>query len=134
MNIAIVEMISLIAGFLHPLLNLGPQIGPNRIVGRLGFPVTFWEVTRKRSPMKDLGRTTTKLINPDELFTMAKNKICSFPCQRVSHFIKLEDILYKKGVDKNFLRTRLASNNEYIDVGKCVGSCRKNIAENFKVS
>ena len=86
--------ISISNAFLHPLLNLGPDVIPDRIAGRMGFPAASFWTQKRNSPGKT--EQKTKL---DELWNMANHAICSYPCQRISHFIKLEDVLRKKGLD-----------------------------------
>ena len=86
--------VSISNAFLHPLLNLGPDVIPDRIAGRMGFPATSFWTQKRNSPGKD--EQKAKL---DELWNMANHAICSYPCQRISHFIKLEDVLRKKGLD-----------------------------------
>ena len=90
----IVSVVPITNAFLHPLLNLGPDLIPDRIAGRMGFPsASFW-TKKPKSPGKPGQKA--KL---DELWNLANNAICSYPCQRISHFIKLEDVLRKKGLD-----------------------------------
>ena len=86
--------ISISNAFLHPLLNLGPDVIPDRIAGRMGFPASSFWTKSLNSPGKD--EQKAKL---DELWNLANNAICSYPCQRISHMIKLEDVLRKKGLD-----------------------------------
>ena len=87
-------LISSSNAFFHPLLNLGPDVIPDRIVGRMGFPsASFW--TQKRTSQDK----TVQKSKMDDLWNLANNAICSSPCQRISHFIKLEDVLRKKGLD-----------------------------------
>ena len=90
----IVCMVSITNAFLHPLLNLGPDVIPDRIARRMGFPsASFW--TQKPNSLGKSGQD----IKLDELWNLANDAICSYPCQRISHFIKLEDVLRKKGLD-----------------------------------
>ena len=92
--IFIVDVVSITNAFLHPLLNLGPDVVPDRIAGRMGFPsASFW--TQKPNSLGKSGQD----IELNELWNLANNAICSYPCQRISHFIKLEGILRKKGLD-----------------------------------
>ena len=89
--------IATINGFLHPLLNLGPE-GPDRIAGRMGFPVgSFW--THKPKYQDTVERSSVRTEIKGVIADMANDAICSYPCQRVSHFIKFEEVLRKKGLD-----------------------------------
>ena len=82
--------------FLHPLLNLKPDVNPERIAGRMGFPTSsFW--THKTKLQEKMARDPLNKLN--KLWNMASNAVCSYPCQRISHFVKLEDVLRKKGHD-----------------------------------
>ena len=93
-NIFIVSVVSITNAFLHPLLNLGPNVTPDRIAGRMGFPsASFW--TQKPNSSGKPGQK----FKLDELWNLANNAICSYPCQRISHFIKLEDVFRKRGLD-----------------------------------
>ena len=90
----LIVSISINNAFLHPLLNLGPDIIPDRIAGRMGFPAASFWTQKRNSPGK--AEQKAKL---DGLWNLANNAICSYPCQRISHFIKFEDVLRKKGLD-----------------------------------
>ena len=160
-DFTIFASIARINAFLHPLLNLGPEPVPERIAGRMGFPVgSFW-MHKPKSHSQLIARK-------DKQAGIMKNAICSYPCQRVSHFVKLEEVLQKKGLDydlrsvfgimltiealirwpesnleldiilKTFqstLMTSIETNSDgFIDIGKCIGSCRKASAESFHVS
>ena len=97
MRIAICLMISVSNGFLHPLLNLGP---PRGIAGRMGFPA----LTSNEKPYRAIKRRPSKSRsfggknNWVELSGNRNKAMCSFPCQRVSHFVKVTDIVQKWGL------------------------------------
>ena len=94
MWIKICLMISVSNGFLHPLLNLGP---PKKISGRMGFPALTLTETPFRGvkirPSKS--RSFHSKNNWVELPRNENKAMCSFPCQRVSHFVKVTDIIHK---------------------------------------
>ena len=96
---------SICDAYIHPLLNLRPGVMPDRITGRIGFPYTsFWTHKPKSQLMTERGVKLDDLDN---------NAICSYPCQRKSHFIKLEDVLRKKGLDYEL---RLVFNLIFLDM------------------
>ena len=104
-SLTIFLSVSICDAFIHPLLNLRQGVMPNRIPGRTGFPTTsFWSHKPKSQLMTERGVKLDDLDN---------NAICSYPCQRKSHFIKLEDVLRKKGLDYEL---RLVFNLIFLDM------------------
>ena len=63
--------------------------------------------------------------------------ICSQPCQRVPHLIKFQHALIMNGVEfeiGSVMTSKNVDENGLIDVGRCVGSCRKVESQLIRVS
>ena len=101
MMIRIFLMISVLNAFLHPLLNLSPS---KRIVGRMGFPA-LGSTSKPFNAVKN-GPSESRNIESKSYWMQLsghKNRaMCSFPCQRASHFVKIDDILNKWGLPHEF--------------------------------
>ena len=60
---------------------------------------------------------------------------CSQSCRRAPFMIKLRPLLIQHGIDKAYFKQiedEHANSSGEIDIGRCLGSCRR--AKNFRVS
>ena len=74
-----------------------------------------------------LARTASKTTTSEDK-SVGNTGTCSQPCQRVPHLIKFQHALIMNGVEFEIGSVMTAKNvdeNGFIDVGRCVGSCRK---------
>ena len=74
-----------------------------------------------------LARVASKTTSSEDK-SVVNTGTCSQPCQRVPHLIKFQHALIMNGVGFEIGSVMTAKNvdeNGFIDVGRCVGSCRK---------
>ena len=83
-----------------------------------------------------LERIASKAANSKDK-SVASSGTCSQPCQRVPHLIKFQHALIMNGVDfeiGSMMTSKNVDENGFIDVGRCVGSCRKVESQLIRVS
>ena len=83
-----------------------------------------------------LARVASKATSGEDK-SVGNTGTCSQPCQRVPHLIKFQHALIMNGVEFEIGSIMTAKNvdeNGFIDVGRCVGSCRKVESHLIRVS
>ena len=91
----------------------------------------FWWA---RMASKSANSNTQMVGNPGE---DSSHGFCSQPCQRVPHLVKFQHALIMNGVDSDIgsmLTSKNVDENGFIDVGRCLGSCRKVESQLIRVS
>ena len=69
--------------------------------------------------------------------SVAGSGTCGQPCQRMPHLIKFQHALIMNGVEfeiGSVMTSKNVDENGFIDVGRCVGSCRKVESQLIRVS
>ena len=133
-------LFTLFATSLFAIANSFGNVLPNLIRGRLakakgssdrlrtedGLNAFWWARSASKS-----GNSNTKSVgNPSHGF-------CSQPCQRVPHLVKFQHALIMNGVDYDIgsmITSKKIDENGFIDVGRCLGSCRKVESQLIRVS
>ena len=99
--IRIFLMISVLNAFLHTLLNLSPS---KSIAGRMGFP-TLGSTEKPFNAVKSGSSQSRSFDSKSYWIQLSGHKnraMCSFPCQRAPHFVKIDEILSKWGLPHEF--------------------------------
>lgn len=83
-----------------------------------------------------LARIASKTTSSEDK-SVASSGTCGQPCQRMPHLIKFQHALIMNGVEfeiGSLMTSKNVDENGFIDVGRCVGSCRKVESHLIRVS